>query len=162
MFKRICFFLFLLSIITCPSFGFQMDILTATGTSTPTATQTESTSFPPASNYTFPTAISAISVAAASMTITVSPGEIEDFGKYIPGESTGFTFDVYDSDILIGATSALASASSKWTGHLIASGTQGAKWDKETPGAFTLGICSNPGTATATIKLGVVYGRRQN
>lgn len=159
--KRTLVLLALLSCFAGPAFGFQMDILTATGTSTPTATETESTSFPPSANYTFPTAISAIPTSASSMTITLSPGEIENFRNYIPSEATGFTFDVYDSDILIGDASTLATGTSKWSGYKVASGSTNVKWDKETPGALNLSVCSNPGTASAVIKLGVIYGRRQ-
>lgn len=152
------FFLCLFLTIFCVTSGYalpNLQVKNASDTSTPaTPTWVIATTSVPVN----PIAIGALSIGAASKTITVSPGEIEDFGNYIPIDATGFTFNVYDSDILIGASSDLATGSSKYSGYLVASGSYNNKWDKEVVGRFSLGVTPNS-TSTATIKIGVVYGK---
>jgi hypothetical protein len=96
--------------------------------------------------------------AIATPTILLTPGVFTNIGARLPNGTIGFTFDVWDQDILIGHNTNLATGSAKWTGYRIASGTQGVKWDNAGGGTINLWACPN-GTATATVILGVAFGQ---
>jgi len=96
--------------------------------------------------------------AIATPTILLTPGVFTNIGSSLPNGTIGFTFDVWDQDILIGHNTNLATGSAKWTGYRIASGTQGVKWDNAGGGTINLWACPN-GTATATVILGVAFGQ---
>jgi hypothetical protein len=94
----------------------------------------------------------------ATPTILLTPGVKTNIGSRLPAGTIGFSFDVYDGDILLGHEDNLATATSKWIGYKVASGTINAKWDQAGGGTINLWAMPN-GSATCTVILSVAWGQ---